>query len=99
MENLVETNSPFPMVLRNPYRNLKSEKSEDYVQKPQRNCRFMNSAPDESVWNLFSIRHLGSKKGTQSPETDFIRMVLFSIVFWCFKSTSRIQATLPLNYL
>ncbi len=35
MENLVENHSPFPMVLRNPYRNLKSENSEDYVQKPQ----------------------------------------------------------------
>jgi hypothetical protein len=27
--------------LRNPYRNVKSENSQDYVQKPQRN--FMNS--------------------------------------------------------
>jgi hypothetical protein len=30
--------------LRNPYRNFKSENSQDYGQKPQRNCRFMNSA-------------------------------------------------------
>jgi hypothetical protein len=30
--------------LRNPYRNLKSENSQDYAQKPQRNCTFMNSA-------------------------------------------------------
>jgi hypothetical protein len=34
----------FPYGLRNPYRNLKSEKSQDYAQKPQRNCMFMNSA-------------------------------------------------------
>ncbi len=26
------------------YRNLKSEKSQDYAQKPQQNCTFMNSA-------------------------------------------------------
>ncbi len=26
------------------YGNLKSEKSQDYAQKPQRNCMFMNSA-------------------------------------------------------
>jgi hypothetical protein len=77
---------PLPYGLRNPNRNLKY--SEDYVQKPQRNCRFMNSASDESVWNLFTIRarkrNLGSKKSTlhilnsnytQSPETDFIRMI------------------------
>ncbi len=35
---------PLPFGLRNPYRNLKSENSQDYAQKPQRNCTFMNSA-------------------------------------------------------
>jgi hypothetical protein len=35
---------PLPYGLRNPYRNLQSENSEDYVQKPQQICRFMNSA-------------------------------------------------------
>ncbi len=30
--------------LRNPYKNLKSENSQDYAQKPQRNCMLMNSA-------------------------------------------------------
>jgi hypothetical protein len=35
-----------PYGLRNPYRNLKSENSQDYAQKPQRNCMFMN--PDTS---------------------------------------------------
>ncbi len=30
--------------LRNPYRNIKSENSKDFDQKPQRNCTFMNSA-------------------------------------------------------
>ncbi len=35
---------PLPYGLRNPYRNLKSLNSEDYAQKPQRNCMFMNLA-------------------------------------------------------
>jgi hypothetical protein len=30
--------------LRNPYRNLKFENSQDYAQKPQRDCMFMNTA-------------------------------------------------------
>jgi hypothetical protein len=34
---------PHPLP-RNLYRNLKSEKPQDYVQKPQRNSMFMNSA-------------------------------------------------------
>ena len=29
---------PLPYGLRNPYRNLKSENSQDYAQEPQRNC-------------------------------------------------------------
>jgi hypothetical protein len=33
-----------PYGLRNPKRNLKSENSQDYAQKPQRNCMFMNAA-------------------------------------------------------
>jgi len=35
---------PLPYGLRNPYRNLKSENSQDHAQKSQRNCTFMNSA-------------------------------------------------------
>jgi hypothetical protein len=35
---------PFPYGSRNPYRNLKSENSQDYSQVPQRNCTFMNPA-------------------------------------------------------
>ncbi len=40
---------PYPLFygLRNPYRNLKSEISQDYAQKSQRNCTFMNSASVE----------------------------------------------------
>jgi hypothetical protein len=35
---------PLPYGLRNPYRNLKSENSQNYAQKHQRHCTFMNSA-------------------------------------------------------
>jgi hypothetical protein len=31
------------------YGNLKSENSQDYAQKPQRNCTFMNSASGEKL--------------------------------------------------
>jgi hypothetical protein len=34
---------PLPYGLRNPYRNLKSENSQDYAQIPQENFTFMNS--------------------------------------------------------
>jgi hypothetical protein len=37
---------PLPYGLRNPHKNLKSENSEDYAQKPQRNCTLMNSSSD-----------------------------------------------------
>jgi hypothetical protein len=33
------TSYPLPYGLRNPYRNLKSENSQDYVQKPERIVR------------------------------------------------------------
>jgi len=33
---------PLPYGLRNPYRNLKSENSQDYAQKPKRNYMFMS---------------------------------------------------------
>jgi hypothetical protein len=35
---------PLPYGFRNPYGNLKSENSQDYAEKPERNFMFMNSA-------------------------------------------------------
>jgi hypothetical protein len=32
------------------YGNLKSENSQDYAKKPQRNCTFMNSASGNKGW-------------------------------------------------
>jgi hypothetical protein len=40
---------PLPYGERNPYRNLKSENSQDYAQKPQQNCMFMNSDSEYST--------------------------------------------------
>jgi hypothetical protein len=42
---------PLPYGLRNPYRNLKSENSKDYAQKPPRNFTLMNSASGiRGIW-------------------------------------------------
>jgi hypothetical protein len=40
-----------PSLWFNPYRNLKSENSHDYAQKPQGNCIFMNSASGHNLDN------------------------------------------------
>jgi hypothetical protein len=51
---------PLPYGLRNPYRNLKSENSQDYAQKPQRHCTFMNSASGKQYTanlGLISIKY------------------------------------------
>ncbi len=42
--------------LRNRYRNLKSENSQDYAQKPQRNCNFMNSVVGQIVADAAQAR-------------------------------------------
>ncbi len=44
--------------LRTPYRNLKSENSQDYAQKPQQNCTFMNLASDYDVHSNL-LQHKG----------------------------------------
>jgi hypothetical protein len=50
---------PLPYGLRNPYRNLKPENSQDYAQKPKRNCTFMNSA---YVLNNYKIKQWAPKQ-------------------------------------
>jgi hypothetical protein len=42
---------PYPLSygLNNPYRNLKYENSQDYAQKPQRNCTFINLASESTT--------------------------------------------------
>jgi hypothetical protein len=52
-ENLIENHNAVPYGLRNPYRNFKSENSQDYAQEPQRNCRFLNAASGKySAWSM-----------------------------------------------
>ncbi len=52
-ENLIENHNAVLYGLRNPYRNFKSENSQDYAQEPQLNCRFMNAASGKySAWSM-----------------------------------------------
>jgi hypothetical protein len=44
---------PLPYGLRNPYRNLMPENSQDYAQKPQRNFVFANSSSKNRKKNLY----------------------------------------------
>ncbi len=52
---------PYPLTfgLRNPYRNLKSENSQDHAWKSQQNCTSMNSA---SVKHIIESNHALLKK-------------------------------------
>ncbi len=43
-ENLIENKTPFPMLKEIHTGNLKFENYQDYGQRPQRNCTFMNYA-------------------------------------------------------
>ncbi len=43
--------------LRNPFRNLKSENSQDYAQKPKNNCTFMNPVSGQK---RHKVRHEGN---------------------------------------
>jgi hypothetical protein len=46
---------------KNPYRNLESENSQDYAQKPQRNCMFTNSASGlNEIQQLFICARLAA---------------------------------------
>ncbi len=51
---------PLPIGLRNPYRNLKPENSQDYAQKPQRKCTFMNSASAQKWLVVFNVNSSSS---------------------------------------
>ncbi len=52
---LTDFTSPSSLSKSGLYRNFKSENSQDYAQKPQRNCTFMNSA---SAHDVQSFVHL-----------------------------------------
>jgi hypothetical protein len=59
---------PYPLSygLRNPYRNLKSENSQEYAQKPQGSCAFMNSASGVASPAPPPLIH--QKPGISSPD-------------------------------
>ncbi len=53
-----------PYGLRNPYRNLMSENSQDYAQKPQRNCTsawYLICAPSVTVHRIICILCTGDQ--------------------------------------
>jgi hypothetical protein len=56
---------PLPYGLRNQYGNVKSENSQDYARKLQRNFMFMNSASGEGTCSMidhsFIIHHVSVK--------------------------------------
>jgi hypothetical protein len=69
---LIENHAPFPG-LRNQYRNLKSENSQDYAHKPQRNCMLMNSLFSERIISISyqSICHRPFKRGKPMGSAAF----------------------------
>ncbi len=62
-----ENHTPFHNGLRNPYRNLKYKNSQDYVQKSQRKCAFMNSASGRTVHILYRA----TQSDTQTDRETF----------------------------
>jgi hypothetical protein len=60
---------PLPYGLRNSCRNLKSENSQDYAQKPQRNCPFLNSA--SVLYNISTCTLASSETRSSLSETVF----------------------------
>jgi hypothetical protein len=40
---------------KNEGRNLKPEKSQDYAQKPQRNCKFMNDDGNRDLFIMYQL--------------------------------------------
>ncbi len=61
-----------PYGLRNPYRNHKSETSQDNAQKPQPNCTFMNSASALVSHNMFANLY-----GPIMAFYDYFSLVIF----------------------
>jgi hypothetical protein len=58
----------------NPYKSLKSENSQDYAQKPQRNCTFMDSASGMIVKSPYSVWSLPVEHYRPNRQTFMIRL-------------------------
>jgi hypothetical protein len=89
---------PLPYDLRNPYRNLKCENSQDYAQKPQRNCKFMTSAsglvPCSATWLYQQLARLFDTKVSRKKYTGLASSLLkvgkFDVLYVFFLSTKPI---------
>ncbi len=68
---------PHPLP-RNPYRNLKCENSQNYAQKPQRNCTFMNSASALVLLNFHKQNFNISSLPSLSSEDSFLHLKYWS---------------------
>jgi hypothetical protein len=69
-----------PYGSRNPYRNLKSENSQDYAQKPQRNCTFMKTSfLQESIAHILLV---GIVSTPSHPSAFIGRLYLLHTVPW-----------------
>ncbi len=68
-ENWIENQYPFTIVSKI-YRNLESENSQDYSQKPQGNCTFMNLASERH--SVLSIKHFLRDKLEAAPSASHV---------------------------
>ncbi len=66
-----KTSTPLP---RNPYRSLKCENSQNYAQKPQRSCTFMNSASALVLLNFHKQNFNISSLPSLSSEDSFLQL-------------------------
>jgi hypothetical protein len=71
---------PLPFGLRNPYRNLKSENSQDYAQKPQRNSTFINSTSVPLYCKPISA--VGNSKPNSNPFLNSYIVKLIYVKNW-----------------
>ncbi len=84
---------PLPFGLRNPYRNLKSENSQDYAQKPQQNCTFINLASERkkecrTCMCKYTITIFLLKFTDPEPyaclDPAYLHIILYCLFFICF---------------
>ncbi len=63
------------------YGNLKSENSQDYAQKPQRNCTFMNSSSGKTTAEKIPVLMEFSRVPHAHTQTDTLLYIHFATVF------------------
>ncbi len=80
------------------YGNLKSENSQDYAQKPQRNCTFMNlaSGSRETIWEYPFLSGRCRRRGRYSIQYCCM-LIVNGILCWPPRNRSYISDELLLN--